>query len=175
MNAESVPAKLNRARYPQGMDFSQLYRDVVLEHNRAPRHQGLPPHCTHRAVGDNPLCGDRLEIGLELKDGRITGIGYEIEASALTVACCSILCELLADRALDEARSLSDRALDLFTRNPARQPDQTLAGLNALIPVLDYPNRIKTITLPLATMRAALAGRVQASTDLNPRGEEQLE
>lgn len=153
------------------MDLTQLYRDLVLEHNRNPRHQGLPPQVTHQAVGDNPLCGDRLELGAQVEDGHLIALGYEIDASALTRATTSLLCQELLGKTLADAQALLDQALDLFTRNPERQPFASLHALNALLPVLDHPNRIKTVTLPIVTLRAALQGQTKVSTDLDQRGE----
>lgn len=153
------------------MDLTQLYRDLVLEHNRNPRHQGMPPHVTHRAVGDNPLCGDRLELGAQVEAGRVVALGYEIDASALTLATTSLLCQEVLGKSLPDAHTLLDHALDLFTRNPERQPFASLHGLNALLPVLDHPNRIKTVTLPIVTLKAALHGQTEVSTDLDQRGE----
>lgn len=154
------------------MELTELYRDLVLEHNRHPRHRGLPEAATHRAVGDNPLCGDHLEMAARVDAaGRIAALGYAIDASALTLATTSLLCEQLHGLPLDAARQRLEQALDLFTRNPDRQPVATLGSLNALLPVLDYPNRIKTVTLPIVTLRAALAGHSRASTDADQRGE----
>jgi nitrogen fixation NifU-like protein len=152
------------------MDTAQLYRDIVLGHNRQPRHATLPERISHRAVGDNPLCGDVLELGLDVRDARIAQIGYAAEVSALTLAACSILACLVDQLPVLQARTLAQAALDLFTANPQRQARPELGDLNALLGVLDYPNRIKTVTLPIATLLAALDGQGTASTDLNPRG-----
>lgn len=158
------------APYTPPMDLAQMYRDVVLAHNRAPRHALLPAHITHRAVGDNPLCGDRLELGLHIAEGRIQAIGYHAETSALTLAACSLLACLVDQQPVDAAAVLARQALDLYTANPTRTPDPALGDLNALLGVLDYPNRIKTVTLPIVTLLAALAGSESVSTDLDPRG-----
>lgn len=152
------------------METAALYRDIVLSHNRQPRHAALPERITHRATGDNPLCGDVLEIGLDVIEGRIHAIGYAAEVSALTLAAASILCTLVDQLELAPARALAQSALDLFTANPQRSARQELGDLNALLGVLDYPNRIKTVTLPIATLLAALDGQGTASTDLDPRG-----
>jgi len=48
------------------MDLADLYRDVIVDHNRSPRNRGTLPAATHRAQGDNPLCGDRLSLDLYL-------------------------------------------------------------------------------------------------------------
>lgn len=152
------------------MDLTALYRELVLEHNRNPRHRGLPAAVTHRAVGDNPLCGDRLELGARIEDGHVVALGYEIDASALTLATASLLCGELIGKSLTDVHALLAQALDLFTRNPERQPFARLHALNALLPVLDHPNRIKTVTLPIVTLQAALAGQPAATTDLDQRG-----
>lgn len=152
------------------MDTTSLYRDIVLAHNRTPRHAVLPAVISHRAVGDNPLCGDVLELGLDVREGRIHAIGYAAQVSALTLAASSIMATLVDQLEVEQARLLARAALDLFTANPQRQAQPQLGDLNALLGVLDYPNRVKTVTLPIATLLAALDGQAQTSTDLDPRG-----
>ena len=59
------------------MDLAELYRDVIVDHNRSPRNRGTLPAATHRADGDNPLCGDRLRLELDIAGDVIRDLSFE--------------------------------------------------------------------------------------------------
>lgn len=152
------------------MSLSDAYRTVVLEHNRAPRRRGRLPAPSLSAQGVNVLCGDQLTLDLTIRDGTIADFAFEAEASALTLAATSIMGDLVCGVSLPRAAELAAAALDLVTRNPERIPNHSLGEFNAFLGVLGHPNRIKTVTLPWATLAGALAGRLSTSTDIDVRG-----
>lgn len=147
-----------------GADLATLYQSLVLEHNRHPRHAEPVAQPTHHALGANPLCGDRLELWLAVQNGRIEAIGYTIEASALTRAMTSMMAEQVHGRAVVEARRVAGHMLSSCKPQGHLDPRAvgTLADWQG---VLAYPNRIKSLTLPWATLLAALDGSGQASTE----------
>lgn len=152
------------------MSISDAYRQVVLEHNRAPRRRGQLAAPTHIARGVNALCGDELELQLAIDADIVVDLAFVAEVSALTLATLSIMGDLVVGQRVDAARTLALAALDLVTRNPGRTPDPSLQDFNLFLPVQGYPNRIKTVTLPWATLLGALDGRAQISTDIDVRG-----
>ena len=152
------------------MSISDAYRQLVLEHNRAPRRRGRLSAPTHAAHGVNALCGDELLLELVVAGDEVRDLGYEAEVSALTLATLSIMGDLVVGQSVDSARALAEAALDLLTRNPERQSDPQLGDFNIFLPVQGYPNRIKTVTLPWATLLGALDGSSRISTDLDVRG-----
>lgn len=147
-----------------GTDLAALYQSLVLEHNRHPRHAGAIANPSHRAIGANPLCGDRLELGLCLQDDRIDAIGYVIEASALTRAMTSMMAARVYGRPVTEAHEVASAMLADCRPGGVLDGDRVgeLAGWQG---VLAYPNRIKSLTLPWATLLAALDGSGSASTE----------
>lgn len=152
------------------MSLADAYRTVVLDHNRTPRRRGRLTAPSLSARGVNVLCGDQLTLDLGIRDGRITDFAFDAEASALTLAATSIMGELVCGQSLERAAALAAAALDLVTRNPERAPTPELGEFNAFLGVLGHPNRIKTVTLPWATLAGALAGRLETSTDIDVRG-----
>jgi len=152
------------------MPLSDIYRSVVLDHNRAPRRFGRLAIASVYASGVNALCGDHLKIELLLSADRLQDFAFEAEASALTMAATSIMGDLICGLPIGDAQTLAEAALDLITRNPQRAENPRLGEFNAFLSVLGYPNRLKTITLPWATLIGALSGRLATSTDIDIRG-----
>lgn len=152
------------------MSLTDAYRTVVLDHNRAPRRRGRLSAPSLSAQGVNVLCGDQLTLDLAFRDDHIAEFAFDAQASALTLAATSIMGDLVCGLSLPRAAELAAAALDLVTRNPDRVPDPSLGEFNAFLGVLGHPNRIKTVTLPWATLAGALAGRLSTSTDIDVRG-----
>ena len=81
-------------------DLSDLYQEVILDHNRRPRNFCALADATHQAEGYNPLCGDRLNLFLKLDDGIITDIGFQGSGCAISKASASLMTAVVAsDRA----------------------------------------------------------------------------
>lgn len=144
------------------MSTSDLYQEIVLEHSRAPRYFGPLATHTHAARGVNPLCGDTLQVALLVNDGRIAQIGFDGETCAITRATASLVGELVVG--LTAAQVVV--AAEEFARVVAGESNsRELGDLNALGALVRYPTRRKCALLPFATLRAALAGAVSASTE----------
>ncbi len=152
------------------MSLADAYRTIILDHNRAPRRRGRLAAPTLTVEGVNALCGDRLALDLAIANDTLHDFSFDGEASALTLAATSIMGELVAGQSLETVQELIDAALDLLTSNPDRRNDERLGDFNVFIGVLAYPNRIKTVTLPWATLAGALSGRLRTSTDIDCRG-----
>ncbi|MGH8243670.1 MAG: iron-sulfur cluster assembly scaffold protein, partial [Steroidobacteraceae bacterium] len=68
------------------MDLADLYRDVIVDHNRSPRNRGRLPAPTHHAEGDNPLCGDRLRLDVDVAGDLIRDLRFEGSGCAISTA-----------------------------------------------------------------------------------------
>ncbi|TLY50393.1 MAG: SUF system NifU family Fe-S cluster assembly protein [Gammaproteobacteria bacterium] len=157
---------LAAARYTLRMTAAAPYHQLVLEHSRAPRRFGALEHATHTADGANPLCGDALHVDVRVTDGRIADLRFRGEACALVRASAS----MLGERAIDlDAVALAQLEAD-FARlvAGALAQEATLGDLNAFAALAQYPSRRKCALLPFATLRAALAGHVTATTESKP-------
>jgi nitrogen fixation NifU-like protein len=137
--------------------YQSLYRDLVLEHAREPRHATpLPPPCL-RAEARNLLCGDSIAISLKLDaHGRIAAIGHASEGCVLCVASASLMCEhvLGGDRA---AATLAHATLLPLLRGDAQDDAAALGDLAALAGVAAYPSRRRCVLLPWEALLQALA------------------
>ena len=146
------------------MDLKDLYRDVILDHNKRPRNFGTLDPCDTSAEGHNPLCGDRLMLTLKLDDGRIGDIRFEGKGYAISTASASMMTE--AVKGLDRAaiahlHEAVHRALTEHDHEPAAE----LGKLAALTGVRDYPARVKCASLCWHTLDAALHQQEQVSTE----------
>jgi nitrogen fixation protein NifU and related proteins len=143
------------------MNLTDLYRDVIIDHNRKPRNfRKIPPPCRH-AEGLNPLCGDKLQVYLKLDaDERIEDLSFEGSGCAISVASASLMTESLRGRTRAEAEILFERIHGMLTG--AEEPDIPAVGkLAALAGVREYPSRVKCASLCWHTMHSALEeGRI---------------
>jgi nitrogen fixation NifU-like protein len=139
------------------MDLTELYREVILDHNRHPRNFGrLDPADAH-ADGHNPLCGDRLTITLRREGDRVSDLKFEGNGCAISMASASLMTEAVKGRTRAEINALFQRMHAVLTGAPAAEgPD--LGKLAALSGVREFPMRVKCASLCWHTLNAALAG-----------------
>ncbi len=146
-------------------DPRELYQAVILEHNKKPRNFGKLEPCTHHADGHNPLCGDRLELSLNVEDGRIADIKFEGSGCAIDVASASLMTGAVKGKTVAEAEQMAAefRALVRGELDPATP--HHIGKLTLFEGVKNLPVRVKCAVLPWATLSSALKGEAQASTE----------
>lgn len=133
----------------------ELYQEIILDHNKRPRHYGaLTPH-SHHAEGYNPLCGDRIDVYLNVVDGRIEAVQFEAAACAICKASASMLTEALTGQSLESAAVVEARVESLLTTESAAELEVD-GAIAALAGVRNFPARVKCATLPWRTYAAAL-------------------
>ena len=138
------------------MDLKELYRDVILDHNRHPRNFGPLAGASHHAEGNNPLCGDRLSLAVRLDGERIADIRFEGSGCAISTASASLMTEAVKGRDRASVRQLFDQMHALLTQ-PDAAPAATLGKLAALSGVREFPARVKCASLCWHTLNAALS------------------
>jgi nitrogen fixation protein NifU and related proteins len=146
-------------------DVRDLYQEVILDHGRKPRHQRRLDQADARARGDNPMCGDRVEVELRYApDGAIAEAAFQARGCAVSVASADLMAEAVAGRSPDDARALFARFRDMVRtgRCPACE-DGALDALRPLAGVHEYPSRVKCATLPWHALTAALDGGKEAT------------
>lgn len=145
------------------MDLKDLYRDVIVDHNRNPRNFGkLDPADAH-ADGHNPLCGDRLSMYVNLDGGHIREARFEGAGCAISVASASMLTEAVKGKSLGEVKELFDKMHALLTQHDASVDTGKLGKLAALSGVREFPARVKCASLCWHTLNAALDNRAGAA------------
>lgn len=138
-------------------ELTDLYQEVILDHNRRPRNFGQLIDPDGQAHGHNPLCGDRLTVYLRLADGRIADIRFEGSGCAISKASASLMTEAVMGRSVDQALHLFERFQSLVTTSPDGVIDtRGLGKLETLAGVREFPMRVKCATLGWHTLKAAL-------------------
>ena len=128
-----------------------------MDHRRNPRNEGLPAEHTHTAEGFNPFCGDKVSVGLKIKDGSITEVGFTGEGCAISLASASLMTEAVSGKSVDEAISSFQGFRALLTDGDGDVSDGIdLGDLEALAGVRAYPTRIKCAILSWHTLKSAL-------------------
>jgi nitrogen fixation NifU-like protein len=139
-------------------DLTDLYQEVILDHNRRPRNWGPLPGANREARGHNPLCGDRLTVFLKMTGERIEDVRFEGSGCAISKASASLMTEAVKGRTVPEASSLFQRFQAMVTAPVDKAPsDDSLGKLVVLAGVREFPVRIKCASLPWHTLKAALA------------------
>jgi nitrogen fixation NifU-like protein len=138
-------------------DLSDLYQQIIVEHNRAPRNFKKLAHPTREAEGANPLCGDQIKLEVELAGDRITDIGFQGSGCAISQASASLLTGAVQGKSTAEAQALFKAVHTMLTSPPGTTVDTSgLGKLAALAGVRQFPVRVKCASLPWHTLRAAL-------------------
>ena len=140
------------------MDLRDLYRDVIIDHNRKPRNFGRLDPADATADGHNPLCGDRLTMHVRLAGDRLQDVRFEGSGCAISVASASLLTEAVKGRTRAEVDALFHDVHDMLTREDSTVDPATLGKLAALQGVRGFPARVKCATLAWHTMKTALDG-----------------
>ena len=144
-----------------------VYRELILQHSRSPRHFGGLPGATHAAAGDNPLCGDSYQVRLKLDaDGIIREASFEGVGCAISKASASLMLDAVIGRSRADFESLFRDFHDVVRGGPEAPAAQARLGkLAAFSGIWKYPSRVKCAILCWHAVRSALAGEARASTE----------
>lgn len=145
-------------------DLTDLYQEVILDHNRRPRNFGSLPDADRTAVGHNPLCGDRLKLYVKLDGDRIAEVMFEGSGCAISKASASLMTEAVAGLTVAEAGRIFEAFHKMVTGDQdVGLDDETLGKLAVLSGVRAFPIRVKCASLAWHTLKSALAGSAEVA------------
>src|SRR5262245_13576000 len=145
-------------------ELNDLYQEVILDHNRRPRNFRVIDQPTHHAEGYNPLCGDRIDLFLQVDGHIITEVGFQGSGCAISKASASLMTDCLKGCPLADARVMFDRFHRMVTTPPDAEVED-LGKLSVLAGVREFPIRVKCASLAWHTFKAALDRAEKASTE----------
>ena len=127
-------------------DMDELYKEVILDHYRAPRNRGRIEEAEVHLHRDNPLCGDEIDLYLDLEDGKVKGVTFEGRGCSISQASISMMTEALTGLTLEEAEGVANSFKHMM-QGDAEVESEDLGELVALKGVQKYPVRIKCAML----------------------------
>jgi nitrogen fixation NifU-like protein len=145
-------------------DLTDLYQEVILDHNKRPRNFGTLEGASHHAEGHNPLCGDRLSLDLRVDDGVIGDVRFQGTGCAISRASASLMTDSIKGRRVDEVERLFERFHRMVT-TPPDEDVEDLGKLSALAGVREFPVRVKCASLAWHTLKAALNHAQKTTTE----------
>jgi len=142
-------------------DLTELYQQVILDHNRRPRNRGRLPTANRVAHGDNPSCGDQCDVYLQLAGDRIKDISFDGSGCAISQASASLMTTQLKGKTAAEAEALYRKFHEIVTTG---QAPEEISDLAAFAGVHTFPARIKCATLGWHAALNALKGDAAPAT-----------
>jgi len=138
-------------------ELKELYREVILDHNRQPRNFGEIEDPDRVVEGVNPLCGDKMTLYVKLDGDTVEDVSFRGTGCAISVASSSLMTERVKGTSITESMTLFDKVHDMLT-NDETEPGEEMAKLAALAGVREYPTRVKCASLAWHALKTALTG-----------------
>lgn len=136
-------------------DLEDLYKEVILDHYRAPRNRAKIDHADVHLHRDNPLCGDEIDLYVDIENNRVTNVGFEGRGCSISQASVSMMTEKLKGLSITEAEALAHTFKSMMQGETVDNED-SLGDLLALQGVQKYPVRIKCALLGWNTLLEAV-------------------
>ena len=147
-------------------ELTELYQEIILDHNKRPRNYYLFEDAAHSAEGHNPLCGDEISVSLRLNGDQIQDISFQGEGCAISKASASLMTTLIKGKSLKMAKAESSIIKQMLTSSEESEISiEEIGDIIALSGVRRFPVRIKCATLAWHTFEAALNGDEKTTTE----------
>jgi nitrogen fixation NifU-like protein len=147
-------------------ELSELYQQVILDHNKKPRNFKKLENAEFSAEGFNPLCGDQLTVYLNLNEGIVSDISFEGSGCAISKAAASMMTQAVKQKTKAQAEELFQEFHSMVTGELDEEIEEThLGNLKIFAGVRDFPVRVKCATLAWHTLHAALNKEAQVTTE----------
>lgn len=139
----------------QEAQLDELYREVILDHYRNPRHRGSLPAPTVSREGYNPLCGDEITLELAVDGDLIENVAVRGGGCSISQASASMMAEAIVGKRLQDVEALFEDFTAIMKGSDEVDPE-SLGDLEALVGVRKFPVRVKCATLAWHTLHEAL-------------------
>ena len=147
-------------------ELSDLYQEVILEHNKSPRNFREIEDADQYADGKNPLCGDALRVYIKTEDDVVTDVAFKGSGCAISKASASMMTQAVKGKTKSEAESIFDEFHKMVTGElDIETDDNDLGKLRIFAGVLEFPARVKCASLSWHTLHAALEGQNEVTTE----------
>jgi nitrogen fixation NifU-like protein len=145
---------------------SELYQQVILDHNKSPRNFKELPNPTHFAEGYNPLCGDHLKIYLHVSNNIVDEVSFVGDGCAISKASASMMTSSVKGKTIQEVEQLFKEFHKLVVGDLKPDKDKHSLGKLAIFSgIWQYPSRVKCASLCWHAMNGALHDEKTVSTE----------
>jgi nitrogen fixation NifU-like protein len=147
-------------------ELSDLYQEVILDHNKNPRNFREIENADKTADGKNPLCGDALRVYIAMDGDTVEDVSFKGSGCAISKASASMMTQAVKGKSRDEAETIFDEFHKMVTGELDIETDENHLGkLKIFAGVLEFPARVKCASLSWHTLNAALHGEEMISTE----------
>lgn len=155
---------MTNSAYPEP-ELDDLYRELILDHYRSPRNKGQLPKASARAEGFNPLCGDEIEIDVDIEGGVIDDIAFRGRGCSISQASGSMMTDAVKGHTVAEARDLVEAFRHMMTEPGSMDTD--LGDIEAFQGVARFPVRVKCATLAWRVLEDAISEKPQGRIEIS--------
>jgi nitrogen fixation NifU-like protein len=147
-------------------ELSDLYQEVILDHNKNPRNFREIEDATRTADGNNPLCGDALRVYISMEADLVRDVAFKGSGCAISKASASMMTQVVKGKTRAEAEVLFNEFHQMVTGElDSEAQENHLGKLKIFAGVLEFPARVKCASLSWHTLHAALTGEELVSTE----------
>ncbi len=147
-------------------ELSDLYQEVILDHNKNPRNFREMEDYDKHADGNNPLCGDKLQVYLKMDGDTVEDVSFLGSGCAIFKASASIMTQTVKGKTKEETEKIFDEFHRMVTGKLDLESDEnSLGNLRIFAGVLEFPARVKCASLSWHTVNAALQDEREVSTE----------
>ena len=136
--------------------LSALYQEVILDHYRRPRNKGTLTEPTGSASLRNPVCGDEVDVHVEVREGKVADVKFGGRGCSISQASASMMTELVKGRTADEARALAERFAAMIRGDAGAAADESLGQARSLSGVSRFPRRTTCAMIAWEAMARAI-------------------
>jgi len=154
-------------------ELSELYQEVILDHNKQPRNFHKLKDADRHAEGYNPLCGDQITVYLKMNGNKVEDIGFVGSGCAISKASSSMMTTSVKGKSRAEIEEIFQKFHRMVTGKPHSPVPEGLGKLAVFSGVCEFPSRVKCASLAWHTLRSALDGKGETvTTEAEEAGDE---
>ncbi|MFS0559647.1 Fe-S cluster assembly sulfur transfer protein SufU [Terribacillus sp. 179-K 1B1 HS] len=133
-------------------NLDTLYRQVIMDHYKHPRNRGKLEGDALVVDMNNPTCGDRIQLQLQVEDGKVKDAKFEGEGCSISMSSASMMTQAIKGKSIEDALRMSQLFSDMMLGKEIDPGDLELGDVEALQGVAKFPARIKCATLAWKAM-----------------------
>lgn len=146
-------------------DLRDLYSAEIRAHGRSPSYGKRPAEFDGSAKGDNPMCGDRVQVFVRREGDAVAEAGFEARGCEITIASADLMCEAVQGQPAHHVRAMADQVAEMARTGLCEKCEDALQRLHPLSAVHEFPSRVKCVTLPWHALVAALDGDKETTSE----------